>query len=460
MSRNWKILKTITKIKRALFVTGCLFFSLTGGSVFGQLKKAPSWVREVPVTGDAFYGVGMVSMKDYPEYRAKARKMALREIVEKIFVSINSSSNLTTTYKDDEVDYLLNETVSLASSNFLMGHRKISEWIDKRKNTYYVLFSLDESVYKQNRKEYFTSFETVIELMQKEAIDLFEEGEIARSTRELSQSIKKIDDEINRIIEPEYSILLQKLRLKSIYELERQIDLIAFNFDRSYQFNATNREPLVIENFLVNKSTGIALNGLDLNLNVIQGDVFRYSFNHENHEALSIYGMFPQKDVAVIQIIAEVGLEESVKSLMSPAVKSTIESKPVVIKFNPYRVRFTVDSDTSFDREDQILNYFRNITSDLGLSEVSDEQTDMEISIKPIGSVKKQPEGHFRSDLSFEVSVLDAKNDRNVFQYLLPRISVKEQNPNIAVSESFKRAVNQSDDFLQGFVTALCALHF
>ncbi|MEM7107824.1 MAG: LPP20 family lipoprotein [Bacteroidota bacterium] len=424
------------------------------------MKKAPTWVHEVPITGDAFYGVGTVNMKDYPEYRAKARKQALKEIVEKIFVSISSSSSLTTTYKDEEVDYLLNETVSLASSNFLMGHRKMSEWIDKRKNTYYVLFSLDRATYKENRKEYFKSFETVIELIQKEAKDLFEEGEIARSTRKLSQSIDRLDKEINRIVEPEYSILLQKLRLESIYELERQIDQIAFNVERNYEFDATDRKPLVIENFLVSKSNGVALNGLNLSLNVIQGDVFRYSFNHENYEALSIYGLFPQKGVAVIQIIAEVALESSIKKLLNPAVRSTIESRPIAIKFNPYNIQFVINSDTSFDKKEQLFDYLRVITTDLGITEVKDKPTDLQIILKPIGNVKKQSRGYYRSDLSFEVNVLDVKNNRNVFEYALPRTSVKEKNPNVAVSESFKAAANQSGEFLQEFVTALCVLHF
>ncbi|MEM9857846.1 MAG: LPP20 family lipoprotein [Bacteroidota bacterium] len=461
MRKSWKTLKTVTSIKKAFLILGCLFFSSDGTQVWAQLRKAPSWVRKVPINDDAFYGVGMVSMKDYSAYRAKARKIALREIVEKIFVSINSSSSLETTYRDDQVDYLLNETVSIASSNFLMGHKKVSEWIDKRKDNYYVLFRLDRSTYQENRKEYFDSFNAVISLIQKEAQMLFDRGEIGRSTTKLSQAIEKLDQEINRLVEPEYSIQLQKLKLESIYELERQIDQIAFNVEKEYNFNATHREPLVIENFLITKDSKVPLNGLDLSLKVLQGDVFRYSFDHENHEALSIYGLFPQKGVAVIQIMVEVMLEDDVKSALSPAVESTVKSGPIVINFTPYNLTFALNSSTSFEGEEDIFNFFRNITNDLGLVEVQENgMVDLKIDIKPVGNVKKQPGGHYLSDLTFEVSILDTKNERSIFRYSLPRASVKAKNRDATVFQSFSKATNLSDQFLQGFITALCTIHF
>ncbi|MEM9299657.1 MAG: LPP20 family lipoprotein [Bacteroidota bacterium] len=462
MSKSWKTLKiTIDKLK-ASFILGCLFFVLIGAEAYGQLKKAPSWVREVPISDNAYYGVGIVSMKEHSEYRSKARKIALREIVEKIFVSVSSSSSLTTTYTGNDIDYLLDETVSLASSNFLSGHQKVNEWVDKRKDTYYVLFKLDISIYKENRQNYFESFATVIQLMQEEAKDLFKRGEIARSVSKLSQSINKLDKEINRLVEPEYGISLQKSRLTSIYELERQIDQITFNLERNYEFQADSRQPLVIKNFLVSKETGAALNGLMLNLKVIQGDVFRYSFDHENYEALSIYGLFPQKGVAVIQITAELMLEDKIRALLNPSVKSRLESRPIVIQFLPYTISFNFDKKIEPERlkDNSVLDYFRNITNDLGLKEVSQTEASYHIFVSRVGQVRKHQRGYYSGTLSVDITITDMKNEREIFHYTLPQTNVKVDRSEIAWKQAFNRSVNKSDKFLEGFITSLCALHF
>jgi len=440
-----------------LFLAFICIFSTS----YCQLKKAPQWVKEIPITDDAFYGVGMADMKQYVEYRAKARTLALREVMEKIYVSISSSSSLTMTYANDQVDYLLDETISTASSNFLSGHQKMDEWIDKRANTYYVLFKLDVDTYKENRKAYFESLEVIIQHMYDEATDLFVAGEVARGASKLSESINRLDEELNRLIEPEYGIILQKWRLKSIYELEKQIDQISFDLDRKYEFEATARKPLTIENFLINKTTGTPLNGLSTDLKVIQGDVFSYSFDHENHEALSIYGMFPEKRAAVIQIIATLELDSKIRNLLNPSVQTRFISPPIVVHFSSYRISFEFDGiiDPLQLTGNSARDLLKNIPNDLGLIEVSVVDADYKITLKSIGQVKRSQSGLFQGNVSVEVSLIDLKNKRVVYSYMLPKTYVRVENSDLAFTEAFHRSINRSQDFLVGFVTALCALH-
>ena len=62
--------------------------------------------------------------------------MALKEIVEKIFISINSSSEYNLTYVNERVEYVLDETTTTETSSFISGHIKVDDWIDKRANKY------------------------------------------------------------------------------------------------------------------------------------------------------------------------------------------------------------------------------------------------------------------------------------------------------------------------------------
>ncbi|MBV6646972.1 MAG: hypothetical protein KI790_16055, partial [Cyclobacteriaceae bacterium] len=396
----------------------------------------------------------------YPEYRSKARKIALREIAEKIFVSIRSHSELIMTYENDEADYLLDETISLASSNFLSGHQKVDEWIDKRATQYYVLFKLDLSTYRANRKTYFESLETVVKLMQNEASDLFLQGEVARGASKLGESIKILNEEMNRLIEPEYSVLVQKWRLSSIYELEQQIDHIGFDLDRTYEFKATEKEPLVIEHFLVNKSSGIPLNGLETNLRVIQGDVFRYSFDHEHHEALSIYGMFPEKQVAIFQITAQLRLEDQVQKLLDPSVKTRFISQPIVVQFVPYALIFNGVSGGSEgeSKNYSVIDQLRKITQDLGIREVTSSAADYHVYIERLGSIQMTRKGYYSGSVSIEMTITDPENNREVYQYMMPLREVKVDRPETAWAYAFDRSINSSDDFLVSFVTFLCAV--
>jgi len=440
-----------------LFLAFICIFSTS----YCQLKKAPRWVKEIPITDDAFYGVGMADMKQYAEYRAKARKLALREVMEKIFVSISSSSSLTMTYSNDQVDYLLDETISMASSNFLSGHQKIDEWVDKRSDTYYVLFKLNIDTYKENRKAYFKTLEVIIRQMHDEAVSLFNEGEVVRGASKLVASINSLDEELNKLIEPEYGISLQKWRLKSIYELEKQIDQISFDLDRTYEFQATARKPLIIENFLINKSTNTPINGLATDLKVIQGDVFSYSFDHENHEALSIYGMFPEKRVAIFQITANLELDKKIRNLLNPSVQNRLISHPIVVHFSSYGISFDFDGDTDplLSRDNSVRDYLKNITNDLGLVEVPAADADYKIVLKSNGQVRKSQNGLFQGNVSVEVSIVDRINNRVVYNYTLPQTFVRVENSDAALTEAFHRSVNRSQRFLVGFVTALCALH-
>jgi DNA-dependent RNA polymerase auxiliary subunit epsilon len=106
--------------------------------VEAQFKNAPSWVKSPPSEEFAYYGIGQSSPKEDDDYRINARNMALREITEKIFVSIDATSELQVKYANDKITYNLDETIEVASSNFLSGYEQIDQWTSKRGNDYFV----------------------------------------------------------------------------------------------------------------------------------------------------------------------------------------------------------------------------------------------------------------------------------------------------------------------------------
>ncbi|MFT6865991.1 MAG: hypothetical protein ACJA08_000818 [Cyclobacteriaceae bacterium] len=443
---------------RILTLSCLILISLETAS---QIKNAPEWVRRIPVSEDTFYGMGVIEIGKSDQYRAKARKMALKEIIEKIFISVSSNSELTMRYEGDETSYYLDETISVESTNYLSGHQKVDEWIDKRSNVYYVLFKLDHEVYKENRKVYFEILEDVIHAIRTEAEQLFTQGEVTRSVNKLIDALSRIDKEIQKLVEPEHLISLQKWRLSALFELETQISRIGFELNNDYDFYADKQQPLIISEFIVDKIAGTPLSGLSTSLRVIKGDVFNHSFDHYIADnAIGIYGLFPEHHAAVIQVVAELPLPDQIKAIIDPTLQHTFISKPIVLRFNPYNIIFSLSdlSKRNF-RNESPIHYLRRITNDLGLTETDIEDAFYEIDIIYTEKVEKLKNGQFDVELEIRIVVTRMRDKRELYHFSLPKTRATSSEDESAVSRAFDKSFDQSDQFLVTFVTFLCSQH-
>ncbi|MEM9326921.1 MAG: LPP20 family lipoprotein, partial [Bacteroidota bacterium] len=214
---------------------------------FGQLKGAPDWVLDPPGDDFAFHGIGFANPQENENYRIQARNLALRELAEKIFISIEAKTELQVKYEDDRISYNLDERIEVASSNYLMGYELVDEWTSKKSTAYYVLFRLDRVTYMENRRKYFEQLDELVGIMDASAEELFDEGEMVRGINELSDAILRVDNEMHTIIEPEYARNLEKTKLGLIYQIERQLSRLTFDVRQEYAVDMSNPEPFMIE---------------------------------------------------------------------------------------------------------------------------------------------------------------------------------------------------------------------
>ena len=426
-----------------------------------QIKKAPEWVRSIPLSEDAFYGMGAVKIGKSNQYRTKARKVALKEIIEKIFISVSSNSQLSMKYHNDEAIYSFNETISIESSNYLSGHQKVDEWVDQRSDIYYVLFKLDHEVYRENRRVYFERLEDVIDVICTEADQLFVQGEVSRGVNKLIAAISRINEEIDKLIEPKQLIALQKWRFSAIYELEKQISRIGFDLKSNYDFYADRQQPLIISEFIVNKVTDHPISGLSTSLRVIKGDVFNHSFDHYIEDnAIGIYGLFPEHQIAMVQIVAELPLPNPIKAIIDPSLQHTFTSQPIALRFNPYHITYNL-SDLARDRvkNELTVQYLKRITNDLGLIETDIEDAFYKIDIVCKEKAEKLRNGYFDANLEVRIAVTRLRDKRELYHFSLPKVRATSSTYESAVSKALDKAFSESDRFLITFVTFLCSQH-
>lgn len=150
-----------------------------------------------------------------------------------------------------------------------------------------------------------------------------------------------------------------------------------------------------------------------------------------------------------------------IRKLLNPSVQNRLISHPVVVHFSSYGIAFDFDGtqDPLLLKDNSARAYLKNITNDLGLIEVPAADADYKIVLKPIGQVRKKQSGLFQGNVAVKVSIVDIKNKRDVYNYTLPQTYVRAENSDLALTKAFHGSINRSQEFLVGFVTALCVLH-
>ena len=437
-----------------------LFFALSfflSFAAHAQLRQAPIWVSNIPVTDNAFYGLGVSDTKEDERFRAKARKIALREISEKIYVSINSASELTLTYENNEMEYLLDETVAMESTNFLSGHQKVDDWTDQRAKKYYVLYKLDRLTYLENRRTYFQGIEELIRLKRGEADQLFETGELVRGINKLVDALVLLEKELDKLVEPEFFLSLQKLQLHTKYELEKQVSRIELRTGSSYTFQADQEEPLVIQDFVIDRVTARPVGNLETRLKVRKGDVFHYAFNQQgNSSELAIYGFYPEDEKAVIQLEVEIPLPPGVRESIDNTVRNRLVSKPITLNFKAYPVWYDHQALNGQDSDQLLAEFLRSITEDLGIEETKADEAFYHITTSSKKSIVDRYRGLYTASYQAEVVVTRASDGEEVYRFEFPARQARASKRHSAITGAYQKTINGNNRFLVSFVTFLC----
>jgi len=421
--------------------------------VDAQFKNAPVWVKNPPSEEFAYYGIGQSSPKEEDDYRINARNMALREITEKIFVSIDATSELQVKYANDKITYKLDETIEVASSNFLSGYELIDQWTSKRGNDYFVLYRLDKSEYLRNRNKYFEEFNQILDLLSQQADHQLENGQLIRGINELSEAIMKIEEKTKGLIEPEYKNPLVRKKLEMIYKIEQAVSRIKFDVEKNYALDVTQSSPLAINDYIIDAITGKPIQNVNISIESVKGDVFRYHIERNtNRDALFVDGIFPENGITKFRIIAKPVFYENVEELLDRSVLQRLSSPIINVEFKPYTVKLIQTSEYG----NSLNDFIRSITKDLGLQE-STEDPFYYIKIDAENKPVKRGRYGFQSFFKGTITVFEEKDGIPIFSYKLEGTSEFKRNKNLAMADAYENSIAKSSKFLVEFVSFLCS---
>lgn len=451
-----KILTQHLKFAILLFAVIC-----SSHSGFSQSKKAPDWVWSTPVHGNTYYGVGIAKL-DQDNYRLSARKMALREIVEKIFVSINSTSALSLDYSDEEIEYKLKEQIDLASSSLLLGHEKMDDWIDKKTESYYVLFRLDRDIYEKERDLHFEEILKNIEIIQGDAEFLLNSGELTSAILKTSKSLKILNEELSIMLEPKYENALNSKRQELLIELESQLRRVQFKHNATYVFDVEDPEPLTISQLAYDKVSQEVLHKLPIKLITHHGDVFWYEFtDYIDGDQLKIYGLFPENKYAKIQLEVDFPIPHDVKRDLDPSIWESLKSNVITVTFKSYAINvISKNTPNKYIDKSYLRDYLVYIFEDLGIHQPAPGEIPlMEMEINSTNTVRKSY-NHYSATIMGDVQIRDYAFNKTLFSYKFqPGIS-SAPRVQVANNDAMRKLIDQNaPNYLEDYLKFLCSKH-
>ncbi len=157
--------------------TACLVLSWL---VFGlsplRAQMQPEWVNERPSSALWYYGIGMASTDIDEDFRDVARKNALKEIAQQIYVRLESSSNLSIDSYDRNTVYDYQENTSTETITLLEGFEFVDDFYNQSSGLYWVMLRLNKQDFEEKKDKLVRRLEKLSNQNLELAKSYFEDG--------------------------------------------------------------------------------------------------------------------------------------------------------------------------------------------------------------------------------------------------------------------------------------------
>ena len=110
----------------------------------GQQTNRPDWVKQHPVSGLSYIGIGMAEISE-GDYQQKAKQNALSDLVSEIQVVIAANSLLNTLEDDGNVKQTFAESIRTEARAEIENFRLVDSW--RSDNEYWVYYELNKDDY-------------------------------------------------------------------------------------------------------------------------------------------------------------------------------------------------------------------------------------------------------------------------------------------------------------------------
>ncbi|HHP7242416.1 MAG TPA: LPP20 family lipoprotein [Cyclobacteriaceae bacterium] len=430
--------------------------------ICGQSKGGPDWVYKTPNENGYYFGVGVANIKGNIDYRLAARKRALREIAESLMVEVQSTSNLRVDYAQHATEYTLNEEIVLSSDILLNDCEMLDDWVDRKKDNYYVLIRLNFWQYEQDRNE---AFMQVMDLAQQNA-DLatkwFLNGQYQQGFLFLNDAISMLREE-NSFFEPD---IINKLEIRiaeySRILRERLLRLsISVNTSRVFwDYRSNSHDPITIE--LKDSFTNQNITGFDFEVISLVGDVFDYRIlEKDDRYRMMVNGALPEDGKIEFYLIPKVAFFTKALNI-APHVFGTVKSNTILMEIDDLPMSISFDEKV-FGQKEKNGPYQKFISNFLTLCA-------MRIA-------REREEPLYELVVDFEIVKHEIRNDHMVAlsdgkmtlystsgekklkaSFQLPPSKGYGKNWKAAANNSFTSLTNRIDNLLQDFVAALRTL--
>ena len=169
----------------------------------GQQTNRPDWVKQHPVSGLSYIGIGMAEISE-GDYQQKAKQNALSDLVSEIQVVIAANSLLNTLEDDGNVKQTFAESIRTEARAEIENFRLVDSW--RSDNEYWVYYELNKGDYAalveaRRQKAIRNGFEAIRPVLNQELFCSYE-GKTINLATELYAALAGVFDGITIVLNP------------------------------------------------------------------------------------------------------------------------------------------------------------------------------------------------------------------------------------------------------------------
>lgn len=313
---------------------GLLILGIT--SLVNAQSSLPDWVTSTPRSGFWYYGIGIASREEYPDdFRDVARKNALKEIAQQIYVKIESSSNLTIDSYDRNTIYDYQDKTSTETITLLDGFEFVDDFYDTKSQEYWLLIRLNKEDFTRKKKEIIQKIETIGTQNLEVAKAYFKDGDYRNGITSLITIQDLMDTYQPLFPDNDFQVSSKGLEVDMQHTLAEALSDLEIVPMTPYQ-NVWEGADISVPFIVRNRKTGSIVNRIELEPEATGGVAKSYSVSSKD-------------SVHVITLRSVHGLREEMNLYILPKIPVQLSADPrIKSKANSIQAVIMVKRFTAF----------------------------------------------------------------------------------------------------------------
>ncbi len=420
-----------------------------------NVKPKPSWVYNRPVNTAYYVGVGIASKTSAPgEYQQIAKKNALNDLISEIKVTVSTNSVLSQFQNNKEFKQQFESESKVSALNTIEDFQVVDSWEDADQYWIYYRLSKDEFAAARRRKMMLATEKAEDYLLRAEQFDIRQNYMQAFRTK--VKAMAALQEFLNEDIQTLYKGKQVYLVNEILTSIQNQLYKVSFQSMVTSLKGKVGKpisSPFDVFVFLSDTNTGkIPVQFMPMRMSNDQGRMeygAQTETDHKGYASFSVARILSKDPVQLIRLSTDLQKAIRVDSLNQSLqnILLSLDVPSTTIRVNVEAIKMYIESDEKNLSQNLGMNYIEPVLKKLLIDSAgcnfvrnkSDADYILKISAntKSLGIIWGNMH---QTSLNLFLSMIDNKNDAEVFKDALQEVKGFQTTPENAGVDAYKTA--------------------